>query len=452
MKKYNLSIFFSIFVFVVIPSYSWAACSWVGNTGTPGSFTSAEVSTCISEAASKTGEVIIQLPTGTSSSWNTVSVNMSAWTTPAKLTIQGDGKTNTIISVGTGVQIFNITGKLNIPFRITGIKFSGSGVYSGYQAIAIGGTCNNWRIDNNHFYRLFAANDIWIKTYGAWGLIDNNIFEDSSQEGVTPQFSSGMATSWADPLTHGGVGAVYIESNTFIYTTGISGNGGAKHAVTGYQGSRYVFRYNTLTYNDKSNFDTIVDAHGACSETIPNDGTRWIEVYNNTLSGTSVGWAVNWRGGDGIVFNNTFSGINAGVYLNGDVTRNNCNGPSCYPGGACDYLAPGQIRMGYIWGNSWNGAPNTAPVVNSQNYIPHFQQANRDYNLPTSGTYANMPATCTHTDGYIHRGYWATDQNTLYTCTATNTWTAYYTPYTYPHPLTQVDPSPLPPQRVRISN
>lgn len=34
-------------------------------------------------------------------------------------------------------------------------------------------------------------------------------------------------------------------------------------------------------------------------------------------------------------------------------------------------------------------------------------------------------------------GYWATDTNTLYVCTATNTWTTYYTPYTYPHPLTQ---------------
>ncbi len=31
--------------------------------------------------------------------------------------------------------------------------------------------------------------------------------------------------------------------------------------------------------------------------------------------------------------------------------------------------------------------------------------------------------------------YWATDQSKLYVCTATNTWTAYYTPYTYPHPL-----------------
>lgn len=56
------------------------------------------------------------------------------------------------------------------------------------------------------------------------------------------------------------------------------------------------------------------------------------------------------------------------------------------------------------------------------------------------GTLANRPTTCTPTVGY-----WATDtgtwntynsqQGTLYLCETTNTWTAAYTPYTYPHPL-----------------
>ncbi len=38
--------------------------------------------------------------------------------------------------------------------------------------------------------------------------------------------------------------------------------------------------------------------------------------------------------------------------------------------------------------------------------------------------------------GYWGPGYWDTTNSTLYVCTATNTWTAYYTPYTYPNPLT----------------
>jgi len=58
------------------------------------------------------------------------------------------------------------------------------------------------------------------------------------------------------------------------------------------------------------------------------------------------------------------------------------------------------------------------------------------------GTLANRPTSCTPSVGY-----WATDQGKwnqsgnsfgqgqLFVCTATNTWTLYYTPYIYPHPL-----------------
>ena len=68
------------------------------------------------------------------------------------------------------------------------------------------------------------------------------------------------------------------------------------------------------------------------------------------------------------------------------------------------------------------------------------------------GTLANRPTTCTTgTGGAPGVAYWATDQGSwntssktyaggytqgqLYACSATNTWTLYYTPYTYPHPL-----------------
>ena len=77
--------------------------------------------------------------------------------------------------------------------------------------------------------------------------------------------------------------------------------------------------------------------------------------------------------------------------------------------------------------------------------------ANRDYYLETGsfngttgmgvGTIGSRPSTCT-----AGVAYWATDEGSwrsgypsssgrLYKATATNTWTLYYTPYTYPHPL-----------------
>ena len=65
------------------------------------------------------------------------------------------------------------------------------------------------------------------------------------------------------------------------------------------------------------------------------------------------------------------------------------------------------------------------------------------------GALASRPSTCAAGPGGSYNAsptgsygvaYWATDANSgngeLYICTNTNIWTAMYTPYTYPHPLT----------------
>jgi hypothetical protein len=73
------------------------------------------------------------------------------------------------------------------------------------------------------------------------------------------------------------------------------------------------------------------------------------------------------------------------------------------------------------------------------------------------GTLAQRPSSCT-----AGVGYWATDQGSwnnsgkggqgeLFVCTSTNTWTLYYTPYTYPHPLVTNPPPPAPPTDLKAT-
>jgi hypothetical protein len=136
----------------------------------------------------------------------------------------------------------------------------------------------------------------------------------------------------------------------------------------------------------------------------------------------------------------------------------------------------------YFWSNTFSGGTptfnpttsgvgaTTARVIRSRDfYVENTNQAAQTsaaspFDGTTTvgighGTLANRPTTCT-----MGVGYWATDQGSwnqsgsggqgqLYFCRATNTWTAGYTPYTYPHPLisgSAPTQPPTAPMNVRI--
>lgn len=138
---------------------------------------------------------------------------------------------------------------------------------------------------------------------------------------------------------------------------------------------------------------------------------------------------------------------------------NQATGTIAYPNQALEPL--------YFWNNTASVAPGWGGAYFS-NATGGRMVANRDYYLEASGiqisatspfngtvdtgwgTLANRPTTCT-----VGVAYFATDQGAwnvstsnpegvqqngadgvLYTCTSTNTWTLYYTPLQYPHPLT----------------
>lgn len=101
----------------------------------------------------------------------------------------------------------------------------------------------------------------------------------------------------------------------------------------------------------------------------------------------------------------------------------------------------------YEWMDTWSTVPGyPSPFANAQPN-DNFTQ-NRDYYLWCN---PSSPTGCTSFNGTVGVGsgllavrppnctpsvaYWATDTNTLYQCSAANTWNAYYTPYVYPHPL-----------------
>lgn len=350
------------------------------------------------------------------------------WTAPVNIkpaiTLSGAGAGITNITSGlSGSQSHLITfvapsaGVLRINgFTFTGLDYNHRGpqctMPTGVAGYSYGAT---YRIDHN----TFNANGTGgggnnpaglIDNFSCAGLIDHNTFTtpDSSEDiHNNGDGSIGFnGNGWTDAVVPGGPNMLFVEDNTFTDNSG-SGNFQGNSSIESYNGSRLVFRHNTLNSSQ-------VDEHGTAGFI----GVRWYEIYNNSFvtSSTLQDKYMDLRAGTGTVYNNTTSGgfgspnitlreEDTGTwplaYQIGSGVNGGVNAPS-HP--TCAALNNAPL---YLWNNP--GMPISIPASSASIVV-----SGRDYfnlgSAPTTLTMEEAPSD---------------------TCSTTYT----YTPFTYPHPL-----------------
>jgi hypothetical protein len=404
------------------------------------------------------------------------------------LNIIGAGIGNTVLTCSSGL-CFQI--HLAAAHRISGFTMSGPG--------GMVTTTNNnnqdpakyFRIDHNRLVSTSGWQGIVIagSSNGVHpqGLIDNNEIVDISIKTNGTNFGLDEAdyqhVLWAQTPPIGAADRiVYVESNTF------SGSSANINFADGNYSGRYVFRFNQLQGRGYIEIHSIQGLNRAM---------QWYEIYGNTFN-TSPSWPgiAFIRGGTGIVFGNRLPGTydtdivfdNVRSERDPGETVGRCDGSSAWDGntpGESGYPCRDQIgrsQDAVLWDDSppgvyaqvlrplylWDNLKGGDNFVIDNSGLDTWLKQNRDWYTTAAafdgtagvgeGPLASRPSTCT-----TGVAYWATDEGSwnttrpastsglLYQCMSTNTWTLYYTPLTYPHPLAGATPLPPPPPSVALS-
>lgn len=251
-----------------------------------------------------------------------------------------------------------------------------------------------------------------------FGVIDHNTFTGNMKE-----FDSeiGDGAGWPSTLlsvgdsgpaiTPGGPNSMYFEDNmiTHFHNEQVLTSSG--------QGGRYVYRYNVVNTDQAGAAGQHLDAHGTLGT---NRGTPSVEVYRNVFMVHSTAFQLlDQRGGTGRIFQNRVIKASSDIELQ---LREEDTG---------SYPLLDQITDTFYWGNTYGpttGFENVITPIVSQGGA--YVQVDRDYFTPPTGTEGARPGTCT-----VNTYYATSDTDKLFKCTAPDTWTLSYVPYTYPHPL-----------------
>ena len=370
--------------------------------------------------------------------------------------------------------------------------------YNAYNQGAAGCTMTNIRIDHNTFSnqsansRIFLFGDNNNPSY-FYGVVDHNTITNSSSVVLAEFISNSAGTPSAGPA--GSVNNMFFENNTMTITTMTNPGAGCMDSTGS---SAVVWRFNTMTnclltthgvthgggiindeiYGNSFLLNANADVnYQNCDRAFHHQGSGETLVFNNTFT-CNLAYG---NGGIAMTHYRSATPANAGytgVQCDGTQGIDGNRTPlATYRGYPCK-RQPGRdvnalLRPMYVWNNVANGSNLAIMTIGTglwppPEYVAEHIQLNRDiYNAVSInaqssssspftgttgmgfGTFANRPTTCTTGPealdaGHGGVGYWATDQGTwfnggaggvLYRCTATNTWTVHYTPYTYPHPL-----------------
>ncbi len=400
-------------------------------------------------------------------------------------------------TIGSSSVIYmeDLTGNNTKTYRVSGFMFTGgNGCLCIFLASAGIGTMNNVRIDHNTFDN-FTTGTIAIffgaanQTGKFYGVVDHNRFTGTNNFMGLKYLGPGSPDRWASSL-RGSSQNLYMEDNTFDFT---NASDLGSPCMDAWEAAAIVFRYNT-TKNCNTGTHGVVhqtvvnfEAYGNTVERTPGsgdwtDGSRLIRhqgsgeyfVWGNSFkhAGTISGGALS------LTHYRSADPVTAGY----DPSWGRCDGTQARDGnrlgmfGYPCWMQPGRAPAGgvpsygtlapvYTWMNVDFTTGNKVPLAIENPWgatnpsVADHIKANRDYydavsnsaqtspNSPFNGTtgmgfgtLANRPTTCTTNPAELGGGvgYFATNegpQGTLYRCSATNTWTVHYTPYTYPHPL-----------------
>lgn len=324
----------------------------------------------------------------------------------------------------------------------------------------------------------------------AFGSSDFFFFEDNQINGVG-SLGGVIATRFLDCFTAAKVvvrfNSLYRSCVTETHATGHAGDDRGSRAQEVY-GNLCTTDYDGMTGEPSRQLADISNGTGLAW------GNSAVDVYKSMFisqvtraAGISGGGTYNQQptpqgwGYAGTNFNGTGSNWDGGTFNGTDTLYGYpaIDQPGRGVGDLLDGLFPSKVNTAtgtirwpdqalepiYTWSNvgnfipGWGGAQYSVDVNRvfpNQDYYP---QAVGIQTTPASpfngttgvgwGTLANRPTTCT-----TGVAYWATDQGSwnqsssnpqgvqqngadgvLYVATSTNTWTLYYEPYTYPHPL-----------------